>query len=885
MLPEGFRRLFRLPPSRARVERDVDDEIAFHLAMKEERLRASGLPPEEARAAARRRFGDVGRVADECRSIDTEHVRVRHRTEIVGSIWQDVRYAVRSLVRAPAFATAALLTLALGIGATTAVFSVVYGVLLRPLPYAQPERLVQLWETSTRTPGDRNPVSVPNYRDWVSRNRSFAGSVAYAFNLFTVSGDGTPEQIQGAQLLGDLTGVLGVRPILGRGINLQDERARTVVVSEGLWRRRYGADPSVLDRTIRMNGEPYRVVGVMPTSFRFPRDGVELWTGYQMILTRPEWAEQRGRRFQRAIARLKPGTTVASANADLDGIARQLATEFPDANPGAGAVVVPLHEQIVGNVRPALLVLMGAVGCVLLIAAANVAHLLLARTTARERELSLRAALGAGRSRVVQQLLTESLVLAALGGAAGVLLAHASVALLRGLAPDAMPRVEDVRLDRWALAFSAATVLVTGTLVGLIPAMRGARRELASSMREGSRGSGAGRQRHATQAILVVAEVAASIVLLIGAGLFLRSFQRLSAVDSGVEPEGAVAMLVAASPTKYPDAARQRAVFERITERVASIPEVQAVGLCDCRPPSYGRSAGSVAVEGGTTDPRETPNAYTLRAGASLFAALRIPVLAGRTFTPIDRDGSPLVVVVSHTFAQRHLARDPGAAVGRRLSFGGDDLRTVVGVVGDVRYSGLAEPPDPVVYFPFAQDPFVGMEMFVRTAGDPMRVIPAVRRAVLEVDPELPISRISAVEADVAQSIASERFNTTLLALFGAVAFALAVVGIYGVVAYGVTQRRHEMGVRIALGAQRRDVVRLVVGRALRPVGAGVAIGLVVAIGVTRVAQGLLYGTSAHDPATYAAVALTLLSVGAVAAYAPSRRAARADPVSALRAD
>jgi putative ABC transport system permease protein len=798
---------------------------------------------------------------------------------------QDMIAAVRGLARTPAFTAAAVLTLALGIGATAAIFTVVNAVLLAPLPYAEPERLVQLWEMSTRTPGDRNPLSVPNYRDWVARNRSLSGSVAYAFNLFTVSGEGLPEQIQGAQLLGDLTGVLGVRPLLGRGIGLQDERARTVVVSEGLWRRRYGADAGILGRTIRMNGEPYTVVGVMPASFRFPRDGVELWTGYLTILTRPEWSEQRGRRFQRAIARLRPGTTVASATGDLDGIARQLATEFPAENPGAGALAVALHEQIVGDVRPALLVLMGAVGCVLLIAAANVAHLLLARTTARERELSLRAALGAGRSRVVQQLLTESLVLAALGGVAGVLLAHASVALLRGLAPDAIPRVEDVRVDRWVLAFSAAAVVLTGTLVGLAPAARGARRELASSMREGGRGSGAGRRRHATQAGLVAAEVAAAIVLLIGAGLFLRSFQRLSAVDTGVEAESVVAMLVAASPTKYPEPARQRAIFERITERVVSIPGVQAVGLCDCRPPSYGRSAGSVRVEGGTTDPRETPNAYMLRAGANFFGALRIPVSAGRTFTPTDREGSPLVVVVSRTFARRYLAREPAAAVGRRLSFGADDLRTVVGVVGDVRYSGLAEPADPVVYFPFDQDPFLGMEMFVRTAGDPMQVVPAVRRAVLEVDPELPISRVAAVHADVAQSIAGERFNTMMLALFGAIAFALAVVGIYGVVAYGVTQRRHEMGVRIALGAQRHDVVRLVVGRALRPVGAGVAIGLVAAVAVTRVAQGLLYGTSPHDPATYAAVAVVLLGVGAAAAYAPSRRAARADPVSALRAE
>lgn len=885
MLPEGFRRLFRLPPSRARVGRDVDEEIAFHLAMKEERLRASGLSAEDARVAARRRFGDVSRVVDECRAIDTEQVRARRRMELGASIWQDARYAARALVRAPAFASSALLTLALGIGATTAVFSVVYGVLLRPLPYAQPDRLVQLWETSTRTPGDRNPLSVLNYRDWVARNRSLASSLAYAYNIFTVSGDGAPEQIRGALVLGDLTGVLGVQPLIGRGIALSDQRGHNVVLSEALWRRRFGADQAILGRTMRMNGQPYVIVGVMPREFRFPTSDVELWTGYESVLSRPEWAEQRGRRFQRAVARLRPGVTVTTASADLDGIARQLAVEFPELNPGAGAVAIPLHEQIVGDIRPALLVLLGAVGCVLLIAAANVAHLLLARTTARTRELSLRAALGAGRGRVIQQLLTESLVLAALGGVGGILLAHFGVAALRALAPAEIPRLEDIGVGRWTLAFTAATVVVTGTVVGLMPALRGARHDLASSMREGTRGGGAGRRRHAIQGILVAAEVAASLVLLVGASLFVRSFQRLSRVDVGVEPAGVVAMLVAASPNAYPDPDRRRALFDQIVERVAALPGVQAVGLCDCRPPSYGRSAGSVRLEGGGTDPREFPNAFQLRAGANLFGTLRIPVLAGRVFTTADRIGAPLVVVVNRTFATRYLSRDPASAVGRRLSFGDTVMRTIVGVVDDVRYNGLAAPADPVVYFPFAQDPFLGMEMFVRTTGDPMQVVPAVRRAVLDVDAELPISRVSAVETDVATSISGERFNTAMLALFAAVAFALAVVGIYGVVAYGVTQRRHEMGVRIALGAQRRDVVRLVVGRALRPVSVGIVIGLAAAVAVTRVAQGLLYGTSPHDPGTYAAVAAMLLGVGAVAAYAPSRRAAAADPVSALRAE
>jgi putative ABC transport system permease protein len=886
MLPDGFRRVFRLPASPARVERDVDEEIAFHLAMREERLRAAGVPPDEARRVARKRFGDVDRVADECRVIDAEQVRVRRRSEILASIWQDARYGARSLLRAPAFAASALLTLALGIGATTAVFSVVYGVLLRPLPYAEPERLVQLWETSTRTPGDRNPVSVPNYRDWTASSQSFTAMLAYAFNRYTITGEGTPEQIQGLTLLGDAWAVLGVRPLLGRGISLDDARAHTVVLSEGLWRRRYRADPGILGRIIRLNGEPYTVVGVMPADFRFARPDVELWTGYASILTRPEWADQRGRRFQRVVGRLRPGVTPRAASAEIDAIQRRLAEQFPNENPGAGGAAVPLREQIVGDVRPALLVLLGAVGCVLLIACANVAHLLLARTSARERELAVRAALGAGRGRVVRQLLTESLVLAALGGAAGVLIAYLGVGALRAVGPEAIPRLHDVRIDRWVLAFTAGAIVVTAAIVGIVPALRSTRRDLAGSMREGTRG-GSGRNRHAFQAALVVAEVAASLVLLVGAGLFLRSFQRLRAIDAGIEPSRVVAMLVAASPTKYPELVQQGQLFARIVERVAALPGVRAVGLCDCRPPSHGRTAGSVRVEGGATDVREQPNAYQLRAGADYFGTLRIPVLAGRAFTAADRTGPAQTVIVSRAFARRHLGAGPDGAraVGRRIAFGSDDWWTVVGVVGDVPYSGLAAPIDPVVYYPFERYPFVGMELFVRTAGDPASVVASVRRAVLEIDPELPITRVATLDETLAQSVAGERFNTLTLGLFAALAFALAAIGIYGVVAYGVTQRRHEIGVRIALGAQRRDVVRLVVMRALRPVAAGVVVGLAAAVAATGAVRGLLYGTSPHDPATYAAVATLLLAVAALAAYAPGRRAAGADPVAALRAE
>ena len=893
MLPDGFRQLFRLPSNRARVAREVDDEIAFHLAMREEKLRAAGLADAEARAAARRRFGDVHRVADECLAIDVGTERARSRTELLESVGQDLRYAARTLRRTPGFTAAAVLTLALGIGATTAIFSVAYGVLVRPLGYAEPERIVQLWETSTRTPGDRNPLSIPNYRDFAAQSRSFDAIGAYAFNRFTLAGDrALPEQVQGAQLLGDVFRVLGVRPLLGRTLGPDAERVNVVVLSEALWRRRFGADRAVLGRAVRMNGEPYTVVGVMPASFRFPSDDVELWTGYATILADATVATARGRRFQRAVARLRPGVTAAAAGRELNAIAGRLAAQFPDDDAGGGAMVVPLREQLVGDVRPALRVLVGAVGCVLLIACANVAHLLLARTAVRERELALRVALGAGRRRVARQLLTESAALALVGGALGVALAYAAVTALVRLAPDALPRLADVRVDVRALAFATAASLATGLAAGLAPALRGARRGLALAARQGGGAGGVRGQR--AHGALVTAEVAAALVLLVGAGLLMRSFQRLRTVDPGASPAGVATMLVVPGLAKYQTPAHQRAVFERLVEGVAAVPGVLAVGLCDCQPPDHARTYTAFLVEGGATEMAALPNTDQIRVGANYFGALRIPVLAGRAFTGADRDGSLPVAVVSEALARRHLAAgaasaDPraalAAAVGRRVSFDGENWLTVVGVVGDVRYDGIAGEVQPALYLPFAQDPFPGMYMFVRAAGDPLAVVPAVQRAVLAVDPELPLARVTTLAKLVSDSVARPRFNAVLLAVFAGLAFALAAVGVYGVVSYAVAQRTREVGIRLALGAHPGDVLRLTLWRGLRPVLAGVGLGVAGAAAASRLLAHLLYDTSPHDPGTYLALAALLTVVAAVACFLPARRATLVDPMSALRSD
>jgi predicted permease len=885
--PRGFRRWLRLPRSRTQAARDVNDEIAFHLAMREAKLRQTGVSVEDAARRARERFGDVRAVADDCVAIDVATMRAERREDMASSLWQDVRYAARTLGRTPAFTIAALATLALGIGATTAVFSVVYGVLLRPLPYADPDRLVQLWEQSTRTGDSRNPVSVLNYRDWTAQSHTFSAMAAYAFNRYTLTGQGDAEAVQGSQVYGDLAGLLGLKPLAGRAIEPGDARQDVVVLSEGLWRRRYGADPAIIGTSIRMNGEPYTVVGIMPASFSFPRSDVELWTGYRTILTDPDWGESRGRRFQRVIARMKPNVTVAAAAADVNAVAHRLAEQYPDDNGGGGATAVSLREQIVGDSRRALMVLFGAVACVLLIGCANVAHLLLARTAARERELAVRAALGAGRMRLVRQLLTESLVLATGGGMLGVALAYAGVWALRTFGGDAMPRPDAVRVDALALAFLGTAVVVTALLVGVIPAVRGAHRSQAESMRDGGRSVGAGKRQRATQAMLVTAEVGLSLVLLVGAGLLVRSFDRLRRVEIGVDPGGVATMLIVAPPARYTTPERRNSFFDRVTEQVASLPSVAAVGLCDCLPPNQVRSTTSLFIEGASRTVADLPLVNASHAGGNYFGALRIALLGGRGFTSEDRLDSPPVAIVNRTLAMKLLGagKTGSEALGRRVSLNGTTWRTVVGVVADVHYEGLATPVMPAIYVPVAQDPEPGQNLIVRVAGDPLAIIPAVRRTIAGIDADVAPSYVASLEGTIAASLAGERFNAGLLGTFAAIAFLLAAVGIYGVVAYGVAQRRREMSVRVALGARGSDVVRMVVAGSLRPVIGGVVVGLVVSVASARVLERMLYGTSVHEADVYVLVTAGLVAVAAVAAWLPGRRAAGADPMAVLRGE
>ena len=887
MLRPNVRRLFRLAVLRRDLRaRDVDDEIALHIDLRAEQLIRQGLPPREARAEAERRFASMTSTHAAVHRAASRTETIMQIREWFDSLRQDLRFATRALARRPGFTFVGVATLALGVGMTTAGFSVVYAALLRPLPYGSAERLVQLWETSERTPGDRNPVSVPNYRDWLAESRSFDAMLAYAYNRFTVTGEGLPEQIQGAQIWGDLVGTLGVQPLAGRSIRPEDARAEVVVLGESIWRRRFGADPGVVGRTMRLGGKPHTIVGVMPASFTFPRPDVEVWTAYASILSDPAWSEQRGRRFQRVIARLRPEVGPKQAAAEIDVIARGLATRFPEANAGGSATLVPLREQLVGEARRPLLLLLGAVGCVLLIACANVTHLLLARTAGREREIAVRVALGASKSRIARALMTESLVLAVAGGVAGVTLAYMLVSTLGPVEAQWLESAGPVSVDRWVLLFSTVVVALSGILAGLAPALRAVGGEVSPTVQGGSRTAGAGPRRHAIQGLLVSVQVATALLLLVGAGLLVRSYDRLSSVDPGIEASGVLTALIIVSPAKYSQPEMQRQTFDRILERVAALPGVRSVGLCDCMPPDVVRQGGSVTIEGGSEE-AAMPVVEQTRVHAGYFSALRIPIVAGRAFTAADRAGAPDVAMVNATFARRLLGATESlsAAVGRRISLDGENWMTVVGVAGDVRYAGLAAPVAPAMYYAFAQHPFPGMNLFVRTDGDPLVQVPAVQRAVLEVDPDLPLARVGSLEKGLAASVADQRLNTSLLGGFATLAAMLAALGIYGVVAHAVARREREMGVRMALGARPADVVRLNVRRGMQPVLVGIVLGIGLATAATRLLGSALYGTSPLDPLTYATAATVFALAAGIAAWIPSRRAGRADPAAVLRAD
>jgi putative ABC transport system permease protein len=796
------------------------------------------------------------------------------------ALWQDLHYGARLLVKQPGFTAIAVVTLALGIGANTAIFSVVNGVLLRPLPFAEPGRLVWMWGT-IRGGGSRASVAPLDFLDYRAQNSTFEQfAAAFSPAPLNLTGGGEPERLTGALVTGDYFQTLGVKAALGQTLLPENEQAgrdQVVVLSHGLWQRRFGGDPKVIGNSLTLSGKSYSVVGVMPPGFSFPAT-TEVWLPLNFAASAE--LRQRKAHFLRPVGRLKAGVTIEQAQADIDAIARRLEAQYPDSNTGWGLRLTPLRDEIVGDIRPTLLVLFAAVGCVLLIACANVANLLLVRAAARQKEIAVRAALGAGRGRIVRQALTESLLLALLGAGAGLLLAWWGVDFLVRLGADNLPPTARVSLDLSVLAFTLGLAVLTGVLFGLAPALQALKVNLNETLKEGGRSTG-GLHRNRTRHALVVVQVAAAVVLLIGAGLLLRSFARLQQVDPGFDAHGVLTMRIVLPHQQYDTPAKSAAFFARLESELAALPGVEAVGLVSELPLSGQRNDAPFSVVG------RPPVREDQRLGADFrsvnqhyFAALRVPLLRGRNFTAQEVSQSAPVVIVSERLVRAAFPNeDP---VGRRVALGFDDVpREIVGVVGDLNHRGLDAPQAATIYLPRLS---VGRtNLVIRAASDPAAVAAAVRQRVRALDPNLPLGGVRPMAEFVGESVAAPRYRTLLVGLFAGVALLLAGVGIYGVMSYAVAQRTHEVGVRMALGAQIGDVMRLVIGQGVKLAFAGVAVGLVTAVALTRLMRALLFGVGATDPLTFVAVALLLAFVALLACYVPARRAARVDPMVALR--
>ena len=799
----------------------------------------------------------------------------------------DVRFALRSLLRAPAFTAVAVLTLALGIGANTTIYSVVREVLLRPLPYEAPDRLVRILGAGGESVS-RSPVSYPNFLDWRERSRAFSSMAAYDEWQATFRGDGEPLRADGASVSASFFDVLGVQPALGRFFlpGEDDGTARALVLEHGFWRDRFGADPAAVGSEVALNGLTYTIVGVTRADFEDPGLGGSSFEAPRFWRASPAYFAEasRGSRSYAAVARLAPDATLATARAEMDAIMAALRAEHPEDNADKAVVVVPLQETIVGGTRTALLILMGAVGLVLLIACANVANLLLTRATGRSRELAVRAALGASRGRVVTQLLVESVVLALLGGAAGVALASLATDLIGVLAAAQVPRLDGVELDGGVLIFTLALSLATGVLFGLLPALHAVRTHGAGGLREGARGSSASVRQRRLRAALVSAEVALSVVLLVGAGLLVRSLQELQSVDPGVQVEGLLTFRVQSSDDM--EVADFTPFHRALMDNLARLPGVTSAAAVDILPMSGSFNGMPFRILGRPEPaPGQAPGGEYRAVSPDWFETAGTGIVRGRAFGPMDGEDGAAVAIISQSLARQVFpSEDP---LTQRIEYNdGRGPRAIVGIAADVHQFGLDQAPEPTVYIPLEQA-FTwtrdGVTVALRTTVPPLSLARAARAIVHEVNPRVPVDQVRTMEGVVGATLAESRFRTLLLGAFAALAFLLGALGIYGVVAYGVAQRRGELAVRLALGAHPGEVVRLVLRQGLRPVLVGLALGLPAALGAVRLLRSLLYGITTTDPATWMAVPALLLCVGALACWVPARRAGRVDPAGALR--
>ncbi|HSP94458.1 MAG TPA: ABC transporter permease [Thermoanaerobaculia bacterium] len=880
-LPARLVSLWRDLFQKARVDSEIDEEVRAYARMLEDEKVGSGMTAEQARRAASIEIGGVEQVK--------ESVRDARLGTFLGTVVSDLRYGFRALGKNPGFAAAAITALALGIGATAAIFSVVNAVLLKPFPYQDPDRLAVILHRRI------NPVAPANFLDWRREATAFERMGAADNWVPNLTGGAQPESVQAVRVTSDILPMLGVRPLYGRVFLPEEEepgKEHEVVLSHRLWQRRYAGDPKIVGQSIVLNGEPHMVVGVMPKGFDFPpfwATGTELWAPNVLA---PRAANREGQSL-RVFGRLKQGVPLASARAEIGTITARLEKQFPGSN--RDVTVNSLTETVVGNVRPALLVLLAAVAFVLLISCANVAHMLLARAAARQREVAVRAALGASRSRMIRQFLTESLVLALFGGAGGTLLALWGTNLLVSLGPAHLPRIETVALDARVLAFTLGVSLLTGIAFGLAPALKASRRDLTESLREGDRGATEGSQRSRLRGVLIASEFALALVLLVGAGLMIRSFVALESIDPGFDPRRVLTLAVSVAGSAEAEPQNRTVFYRQALQRIGALPGVVSASAINHLPLAGDIWGWSFSIEGRPIPaPGESPDAAYRVVLPGYFATMEIPMLRGRDIAESDDLRAPGAVVINEWLAKRHWpGEDP---IGKRITFDDQDKNpywlTVVGVVKNTVRDEWAAAAQGEIYLAYLQhhryreapsSQYAYLTFVVRTTADPAALAPAVRRAVWSIDPSVTISQVQTMEQVVAQANARPRFYLLLLATFAGVALILAAVGIYGVISYSVSRRRHEIGLRMALGAGQRDVLRLVVRQGMRIALAGAGAGLAGALLLTRLMSTLLYGVGSNDPVTFVLVTLTLTAVALVASYIPARRATRIDPLVALR--
>ncbi len=798
--------------------------------------------------------------------------------------FQDVRFAVRLLAKRPGFAVVAILTLALGVGASTSIFSVVEAVLLRPLPFAEPNRLVQL--TIRGEDGETYPLPDADFVAWREQNEAFSSLAVYdGGEALALTGEGDAERIIVRNVTDRFFATLGVAPLLGRTFGEGEDKPgapKSVVLSHAFWERHFHGDARAIGRSVLLDGVSHTIVGVMPASFAFPESDLD---GWRVLTMQPP--RRRGPFYTWGVARLKADTTLEQARANLAVIADGVKRRYPGPNLWTYSLV-PLQEQIVGNVRRMLYLLFGAVGFLLLIATANVANLLLARAGSRTREIAVRAAIGAGRRRIIAQLVTESVVLGALSGLAGLLVAWWGTRALLAIAPDGIPRLDEVRLNGTVFAFAVGVASLCGVLFGLAPALRVAGLPLVEGLKEGGR-SGTGASQRRTQRVLIVCEIALALILSVGAGLMIRSMAALTSVNPGFAPTQLVTFRLKLPERRYATPQKITALYDALRARLEADPAIRSVGSSTSLPPDRNSMTDSFVAEGQQIPPNQSaPVAPLVFVDENYFRTLGVPLVAGRFFDERDVPSRPLVAIVNETLAARYFPR--GNAVGRRLKQGGAERPNnpwmeIVGIVGDVKYSGLNAPPEPAVYLSDRQQPFISRFVIVRTGADPRSALASIRAAVASLDRDVPVARLYTIDQLMNESVAAPRFRTTLVTVFAVLGLVLAAIGIYGVMAYAVSERARELGVRLALGATAGDVMRMVLAEAFALAAAGVALGIAGAVVTTRLMAALLFGVTPTDPVTFASIAGILMAIALAGSYVPARRATRVDPIATLRSE